>query len=237
MIKINLLPQKRGRRGAQVQAPGPGGRGAMMAQTGPASGQLYLAIGALVLVAGVVFLGFDRPKRSKLSALKEKNADTTAEIQKTRKEMAGSNGEASCDELKAKEDDAKQRAEGINRLMATKAVPANVLHELGEILKPNHLPTMTEDWAKKVGNGGDPNKKLDLTWDPSHIWLTGYTDKDGTVTIEGGAQADSDVTQLAKRLDASAYFSNVAQAGGERTVDRDSGMPYVKFTITGKVAY
>jgi hypothetical protein len=208
-----------------------------MAPSAPPSGQLYLAIGALVLLAGVVFLGIDRPKRSRLSALKEKNSDVSAEIQKTRKEMAGSNGEPSCDEIKAKEDDAKLRAEGINRLMATKVVPANVLHELGQILTPNQLPTMTEDWAKKTGNGGDPNKKLDLTWDPSHVWLTGFTDKDGTFTLEGGAQAESDVTQLAKRLDASSYFSNVSPSGGERVADRDSGLNYYKFTITGKVAY
>lgn len=236
MIKINLLPQKRGRRGAQAPAPGPGGRG-MMAPAAPSSGQLYLAIGALVLVAGAVFLGIDRPKRSRLGALKEKNTDVTAEIQKTRKEMAGGSGEPSCDELKAKEDDAKQRAEGINRLMATKIVPANVLHELGEILTPGHQPAMTDEWSRKTGNNGDPNKKIDPTWDPNHVWLTGFTDKDGTFTLEGGAQAESDVTQLAKRLDASAYFSNVSPSGGERVADRDSGLNYYKFTITGKVAY
>jgi len=151
--------------------------------------------------------------------------------------MAGSNGEPSCDELHAKEDDAKKRAEGINRLMATKVVPANLLHELGEILTPNHVPTMTEAWAKRTGTGGDPNKKLDLTWDPAHVWLTGFTDKEGKFTLEGGAQAESDVTQLAKRLDASAYFSDVSPAGGERVADRDSGLNYYKFTITGKVAY
>ena len=234
MIRINLLPQKRSRRAAA----GAGAvRGGMAQPVAPSSGQLYLAIGALVLAAGAVFLGIDRPRRSRLNALHDKNDEVQGEIKKLRVEMAGSNGELSCDELRAKDDDAKQRAEGINRLLATQVVPANVMHELGEILTPYHQPTMTAAWARSTGTGGNPNKKFDPTWDPSHIWLTGFTDKDGTFTLEGGAQAENDVTQLALRLDASVYFSNVSPAGGERVADRDSGLNYYKFTITGKVAY
>src|SRR5207248_3206005 len=114
---------------------------------------------------------------------------------------------------------------------------ANVLHELGEILTQNHLPTMTEDMTHKTGNAGDPNKKFDLTWDPSHVWLTSFTDKSGDFTIEGGAQAEVDVTQLSKRLAASVYFENVAPSRQERVSDKDSGITYYKFTITGRVDY
>jgi len=119
-----------------------------------------------------------------------------------------------------------------------------VLHELGEILTPPtgsqiHQPTMTEEMATRTGNGpdSDPNRRFDAQWDPNHVWLLGYADKDGVFKLEGGAQAEVDVTQLSKRMQASIYFMDVAPSAEERQTDKDSGIAYYKFTITGKVAY
>jgi hypothetical protein len=116
-----------------------------------------------------------------------------------------------------------------------------MLHELGEILTPNHLPTMTEEMAKKTGNGpeSDPNKRFDLAWDPTHVWITSFVDSasDGSVRLEGGAQGEPDVTQLSKRLQASAYFMQIAPASEERVTDRESGISYFRFVITGKARY
>ena len=93
--------------------------------------------------------------------------------------------------------------------------------------------------AKKTGNGpeGDPNKRFDLAWDPTHVWITSFIEKGGEFTLKGGAQSDPDVTQLAKRLQASVYFMDVAPKGGAQTLDRDTGLQYYDFTITGKVVY
>ena len=55
--------------------------------------------------------------------------------------------------------------------------------------------------------------------------------------LEGGAQNESDITQLAKRLTASVYFADVTPAGAERVSDTASGVNYFRFTLTGKVAY
>jgi hypothetical protein len=98
---------------------------------------------------------------------------------------------------------------------------------------------MTQDMAKRTGNGpeSDPNRRYDLAWDPTHVWLTSFTDKNGTFRLEGGAQGEGDITQLSKRMQASVYFDNVAQASEERVNAPDNGVPYYKFTITGKVAY
>ncbi len=94
---------------------------------------------------------------------------------------------------------------------------------------------MTEQMAKQVEN--DPNKKIQQDWDPQHVWLTGFTDTAGTFKLEGGAQSKEDVTQLSKRLAASVYFENVTPQSGDRVNDKESGLNYYKFTITGKVAY
>jgi hypothetical protein len=55
--------------------------------------------------------------------------------------------------------------------------------------------------------------------------------------LEGGAQTESDVAQLSKRLAASVHFLDVSPSGGERVTDQASGVNYYKFTITGRVAY
>jgi hypothetical protein len=214
MIKINLLPQKRGKLRASSGEPG--------------ARDMVLGIGAILVAAAAVFLFVDQPKRSHVSEIQETNRQ---QIAQKRQKLDGYEG------LKKAADDANDRAMAINRLMNAKVVPANVLHELGEILTQGHLPTMTEAMTRKTGNNGDPNKRFDLTWDPTHVWMTSFTDKNGDFSIEGGAQAEVDVTQLSKRLAASVYFDDVSPSRQERVSDKDTGLTYYKFTITGKVAY
>jgi Tfp pilus assembly protein PilN len=217
MIKINLLPQKRAKLRAGSGEPG--------------ARDMVLGIAAILGAAVAVFLLVDQPKRSKLSDLEDSNKQLNDQITQKRQKLQG------YDTLKLAADDANERAMAINRLMSAKIVPANLLHELGEILTQGHLPTMTEDMTKKTGNNGDPNKRFDLTWDPTHVWMTSFTDKNGDFAIEGGAQAEVDVTQLSKRLAASVYFADVSPSRQERVSDKDTGVTYYKFTITGRVAY
>jgi hypothetical protein len=95
--------------------------------------------------------------------------------------------------------------------------------------------------TKKTGTGAesDPNKRFDLAWDPQHVDITTFTDsvKDGTFKLEGRAQAQIDIIQLSKRLQASVYFDRVSQQTEERLTDRETGITFYKFVITGKVAY
>jgi Tfp pilus assembly protein PilN len=219
MIKINLLPQKRTKRTSLPDEN--------------AVREMAIGVGALVAAAALVFFALDRPKRSKLNDLRASNAQLQQEIASKNAQLTG------FAELKKAADEAKERARSINRLIAAKVVPANVLHELGEILTANRLPTMTEEMAKRTGNGpeSDPNRRYDLAWDPTHVWLTGFSDTGGQFKLEGGAQGEADITQLSKRLQASVYFDNVAPAAQERFSDKDTGTAYYRFTITGRVAY
>jgi Tfp pilus assembly protein PilN len=221
MIKINLLPQKRAKRAATSE---------------PGSRDIVIGVAALAGIAAVVFFAVDQPKRAELAKLREANDQLQKQINDKSKELAGPPSFAELDKINA---DVNERALAISRLMNAKVVPANMLHELGEILAANHLPTMTEEMARLTGNGprSDANKRFDLTWDPTHVWLLSFVDDNGTFTLEGGAQSEVDVTQLAKRLAASVYFSQVAPSREERIADKDSGINYYHFTITGKVAY
>jgi Tfp pilus assembly protein PilN len=190
---------------------------------------------ALAGVAAIMFIAVDQPKRSKLRDLKDANAQLDTEIQAKNRQLQG------FAELKKAADEAEERSRSIARLMAAKVVPAHVLHELARLMRQNELPTMTEEMATKTGNGpqSDPNKRFDLAWDPSHVWLTTFVDnsKDGSFRLEGGAQAQVDIIQLSKRLQASVYFDRVSQQTEERATDGTTGITYYKFVITGKVAY
>jgi Tfp pilus assembly protein PilN len=223
MIKINLLPAKRGKRAAVAGAA-----------REPGSKDVVFGLVGLALVGVAVFAAGDAPRRSRLSALRDSNDQLQQEINAKNVQLKG------YAELKKAADEADERAKSINRLMQAKVVPANVLHELSQILS-NVGPTMTEDMARKTGTGAesDPNKRFDLTWDPTHVWMTSFSDnvKDGTFKLEGGAQAQIDIIQLSKRMQASAYFDNVSQQSEERVTDRESGITFYKFVITGKVAY
>ena len=220
MIKINLLPAKR----ARIRSAG-----------GPneATRPLMMGIGGLLAAAVLIGVLIDHPKRSKLSELAEANQQLKLEIQSKNKQLEG------YTQLKKEAEEADEQYNSIRRLLGAKVVPAHVLHELGEILTQGKNPTMTEEMAKRVGNGpdSDPNKRFAADWDASHVWLSGFVDDAGEFKLEGGAESESDVTQLAKRLAASVFFAEVTPAGGERVADQTTNANYYKFTITGKVAY
>lgn len=219
MIKINLLPQKRAKR---VAVPG-------IARTADGgTKQFMVGVGALVAAAALVVFVIDMPARNDRKDFEAKTKQINAEINAKKKKLEG------YDTLKAEEANAVAKIQSIQRLLTAKVVPANVLHELGQIMSVRG-PTMTEQMAKKVET--DPNAKIQQDWDPQHVWMTGFSDTGGLFKLEGGAQSKEDVTQLAKRLQASVYFEMVIPESGDRVNDKDSGLSYYKFTITGKVAY
>jgi Tfp pilus assembly protein PilN len=219
MIRINLLPHRRPKR--QV-----GRRGAV---GDPSGKHIFYGVAALAAAAlGVVFL-VDLPMRSDLEDFRRGEAQLRAEIARQTEQLAGFAG------MQKDQADAQARKQSIERLLRAKVVPAHVLHELGEILTSNRLPTMTQDMIERTGS--DPNKRFQQDWDPTHVWLSGYSDNNGVFKLEGGAQSESDVTQLSKRLAASVHFMDVTPAGGERVTDLANGVSYYKFTITGRVAY
>jgi len=218
MIKINLLPQRRPKRSAGRRAGDD--QGARHFLTG---------LGALGAAALGVALLVDLPARRRIAQYREDEAGLREQIQRQTEQLLG------FPDMQKAQADAKARKQAIDRLLRAKVVPAHVLHELGEILTANHQPTMTTDMTARTAS--DPNRRFQQDWDPSHVWLSGYSDTNGTFKLEGGAQSESDVTQLSKRLAASVHFMNVTPAGGERVTDQASGASYYKFTITGRVAY
>ncbi|HUQ05165.1 MAG TPA: PilN domain-containing protein [Kofleriaceae bacterium] len=216
MIKINLLPARKPRR-----------------QSEP--GQLDVAIGAGVLLAAavVVFFVAHRPMASD----RDKFLDEADGIAQDNNAKRNKIADLPQREAAFKAEQARNAA--IKQLVNTIVVPDNVLHELGEILTPSRLPTMTRAMAERVSQGpkGDQNRRLQLDWDPKHVWITSFSTKGDTFILEGAAQSEADTSQLAKRMQASVYFSDITSPNSSRFADTTNSLTYYKFTISGKVVY
>jgi type IV pilus assembly protein PilN len=218
MIKVNLLPARRARKAASA--------------TDPTAKQFGAGVAAVLAAGAAVFFLVDMPKRAKLSELAAANQALDQQIADKNRQLQG------YGELKKAEEEANRRAAAIEGLLQNKVVPAYVMHEIGKILTAEG-PTMSEEMVRLAGNGidSDPNKRFQVDWDPKHVWLLSFVDSGGSFRIEGGAQSESDVTQLAKRLDASVFFWDISPSGGERVTDTVNGVNYYRFQITGRMAY
>jgi len=211
MIKINLIAQRKVKRADK--------------------GQQTLAIGFLIvlLVGALVFLFVHRPLQDEIERLKSTNAKLIKQNEDKKKQTKG------LKDLKAAVAALNKRKAAIDELNSARATPADLLYELSKIMTPGKMPTMTKEMAKRVES--DPHRKMTAEWDPKHVWIKKFTEKAGNFSLVGGAQSDGDMTQLAKRLDASVYFDNVVPEGGTEKAERGSGVSYYDFTITGKVVY
>jgi Tfp pilus assembly protein PilN len=216
MIKINLVPQRKAKRTSEPGMKDVWIGGAVVA-------------GAIAATVALVHV----PKRKELGQLRDANEILQKELNVLKDSLKG------YEALKNSAVAAESRGEAIRTLLSAKIVPAYVMHELGEILTPGKTPTMSAEMARRTGSGpdSDPNRRLDLSWDPKHVWIINFLDKEGTFTLEGGAQSDGDVNQFAKRLQASAYFVDVTPMRSERVVEQGSNISYNRFTIDGKLVY
>jgi Tfp pilus assembly protein PilN len=221
MIKINLLPQRKPKK-----------------QQEPGQLEAALALVAMFGAAALVFVLVHQPEVRKRDRLAAEVAELQAKNDKARKKVAD------LPSLQAAVDAETKRADSIERLVGTTVLPDNVLHELSRILTLEG-PTMSDAMSKLTsgGNGGDPNKRFSQDWDPKHVWITSFSTKGDAFTLEGGAQAESDVPQLAKRMAASVYFHEVTSPLSVRVEPQvtgpnsGTGVAYYKFTLSGKVVY
>lgn len=216
MIKINLLPQRKQKRAAE-----------------PGRAELGIGVGALIAAGAVVFLAVHQPAladRDKVRGQVQDLQDANQRARNQTKDMPA---------LKAAVEAEERRAAAIDQLLGTVVVPDNLLHELGEILTPGRMPTMSREMEQRISDGpqGDPNRRFALDWDPKHVWITGFSLRGDDFTLEGGAQSEADVPQLAKRMQASVFFDQVTSPTSLRIDDRTTGISYYKFTITGKVVF
>ncbi len=211
MIKINLLPQRKTRR------------------VDPGEKSLLIGVAVIVGLGFLVYLAVHRPA---ISAI--------ADMEKTNKKLEVQNKRAEAKlkdypKIKAAVDALDQRKVAIEQLNGARVTPANLLFEMSKIMTSGKQPTMTSTMAERVLN--DPNRRYSPEWDPKNVWLISFSEKRGRFKLVGGARADGDYTELAQRLQASAYFDAVNPKEAKEANNKGGGISFYQFTITGKVVY
>jgi hypothetical protein len=83
----------------------------------------------------------------------------------------------------------------------------------------------------------NPNRPWQEGWDPKHVWITTFSEKQGKFKLEGAAQSKGDVIELGLRLRASMFFDQVSPTETDEVSDKDTGLTYHKFAIEGNVRY
>lgn len=213
MIRINLLPHKKKVRTVSVEGEKVVGIG----------------FGILGVSAALVFFVIHSPMVGDIESQQKRNAQLVAENTKIQNRIAD------FDALKAAFAAAQKQAIAIEQLNDARATPANFLFELATILRLGGQPTVTAEMAQRLDQ--NENLRWQSDWDPKHIWIDSLKESTGEFTLMGKAQSDGDVTQLAHRLSASAYFDQVQPEGSSKSTKSQGGVTIYDFKITGRVRY
>jgi type IV pilus assembly protein PilN len=206
MIRINLLAQKK------------------RAERSDGS-QVWLAVVMVVVLSEVAMLfvyhGF---KAEELSQQQRKNAELTSQIEQAKKNVANH------EQVKADLAQLRAREDAIQKLQSARSGPTAILMELARILTPGRGPSVDPDRLAQLRRD-NPLSVFNPNWDSRRLWVTGYTEAQRKLRIDGKARDGEDVSELARRLNLSSYFYDVKLLPATREND------FVKFSIETKVRY
>jgi len=212
VIRINLLPHKRGTSAAQ-----------------PSQKWLLFVLAAILLEIVALFL-FYQSKREELDAQNRTNAQLKSEIDDIKRLVADH------EEIKKALAVLRAREDAIAKLQAGRSGPTAVLLELSQILTMGKGPSADQEKLDKLRKD-NPLAVFNPSWDARRLWLSAYLEGQRTVRIEGLARDGNDVYELAQRLKLSPYFSDVALLPGKRDPDQQTKIELVSFALQLKVRY
>jgi type IV pilus assembly protein PilN len=211
MIRINLLPVKAAKRREQ--------------------GQRQLLLGVIVFtLALVTVIVFHTAQASKINDMRAQNQRTSADIARLKAEIGD------YELVKAQRDELIRQRDAIKRLQANRSGPVWMMRELSDILTKGKGPTFNKEQYEEAIKR-DPNAGFNPNWEPKRVWLLSYEEKAHQVKIKGAAKSDEDVAEFLKRLQLSAFFSDVYWQQTQPQFDAKLNVSYVTFDVTCRVNY
>lgn len=206
MIRINLLAQKK------------------RAERSEGS-QVWLAVVMVVVLAEVAALFlFHSIKAEELADQKRKNAELNSQIEQAKKNVANhAQVKADLAQLRARE-------AAIQKLQNARSGPTAALLELARILTPGRGPSVDPDRLAQLRRD-NPLSVFNPNWDARRLSVTSFVETQRKLKIDGTARDGEDVSELARRLNLSAYFYDVTLLPASREAEA------VKFSVEAKVRY
>lgn len=213
MIRINLLPQKR------------------RAEARSDARQLWLVAVMVVFLAEIAGLFvFHGMKHEELVEQRRKNTQLQAQIDQAKQSVTHHA------EVKKKLEDLRAREAAITKLQKARSGPTAVLLELTHILTPGRGPSVAPDKLVQLRRD-NPLAVFNANWDPRRLEITSFNERARKVKLEGVALDGEDVSELARRLNLSDYFSEVVLLPGKQEKDKDTGLAVVRFSLEAQVKY
>jgi len=206
MIRINLLAQKK------------------RAEKGEASQVWLVAVMVVVLAEVAALFVFHSVKAEELGDQQRKNAELTSQIEQAQRNVANH------EQVKAQLATLRAREAAIQELQTARSGPTAILMELARILTPGRGPSVDPDRLAQLRRD-NPMSVFNPNWDSRRLWVTGFVEAQRRLKIDGKARDGEDVSELARRLNLSAYFYDVKLLPASREQD------FVKFSIEAKVRY
>ena len=212
MIRVNLLPQKR-RKPSASQAD-------------------YWLVGSLALVVLEVIGCFVWYGSIENEAEQQKSKNRALQAQIDHIKDVSKNHE----DVKKKLALLREREEAIDKLQSARSGPTAMLLEVARMLTPGRGPSVDANELGKLRRD-NPGQAFNDNWDPRRLWLVRFVEQDRKVRLEGMARDGEDVSELARRMNLSTYFSDVQLLPAKRETDKSTGLPVVSFKLEAKVRY
>ncbi len=125
----------------------------------------------------------------------------------------------------------RKKLRTVTRIEKIRSNPVFALLEISRILSQGQLPTITKKYQHA-------RLELDINWDPSQISLSKVVEVGREVELWGKAMSHYDISELAKRLKASAYFRKPEILASRILERKDKGKPSeIAFKIRAIMVY
>jgi len=214
VIRINLLPVKAGRARTESE-----GQGWLLAALGVA---LAVVVGCLVLYG---------TKQEELDEWKRKAQQVQAEINLSKGRVGDH------DQIRERLQRLREREDAIAKLQSARTGPAAMLLEVARLLTPGRGPSVSPEKLAELENN-NPLAKYNPNWDPRRLWLTDFIEDSRRVVLKGLARDGEDVSELARRMNLSAYFYDVRLLPAKvNPRDNPDGVDWVSFQLEARVRY
>jgi type IV pilus assembly protein PilN len=211
MIRINLLPVRQVKK---VQA-----------------GQRQLLIFLLFVAAEVVLMFFLYEwKSGEVEDRKRTSRNLEQEIATLKKQVGD------FDQLKSQLDRLIAQRNVINQLQKARSGPVWMMRELSDILTPGKGPTVDQTQYETLLRA-NPGAGFNPRWNPNRLWIEGFNEKGGQVTIVGKAKDYDDVAEFNKRLALSKFFTDEFLERNDQVLDSKIGLKVVQFTLRCRISY
>jgi type IV pilus assembly protein PilN len=218
MVRINLLPEKRGQAGRRTATVEPG--------------QLWLVAVLGAAVATIVACLFvQKMKESELAAILADNAVTQGQIDAIGKQMADH------PQITARLKELRDREDAIQKLQSARTGPTSALLELSHLLTVGGSGPSTDRDKIEQLKRDNPSEVYNANWDPRRLWLTTYKEADRLVKMGGLARDGEDVSELERRLKLSDYFADVKLLPGSKVTDTQTHQELFQWELSAKVRY